>query len=529
MILLYFIIFWPPNGIPVYEGDSSQAYPCIINDGAGGVYVAWNDNRNGDYNIYAQRIDSIGNLLWTPEGRIICDAPGHQFGVAMIADCRGGAILCWVDARVGNDFDLYAQRVDANGNLLWQATGVVICNAQGSQFFPSVVDDGNGGIVIAWQDARELDNNIYIQRLDSLGNNLWQANGISICLASGSQNSPVLTRLSNNRYLVAWEDKRNGQYSIYGQLFDQNGIIYWEMNGKRLSPFFTNQFSPIVAKLDSNHFVLVWEACRSGDIDLYAQKYDYNGNALWDSNGVGIGIGLDYQRDAQLVPDSAGGVFISWEDGRLYSSLIHCQHLNGAGTKLWGGDGIVVTPETWLFHCPRIAPNGMGGVFVQWNYVNSEEIYAQNIDSLGNLIWPQPIPVCTLEHNGESKVVSDGAGGFYSTWQRNDYFVNPDIDIYLQRIYGNTGIGEKNAQPVDNIIIFPNPAKKNVLFLSSTDIEELKIYNALGIKVLQKKIKGRDFSWSFHDNKRNHLPAGIYFILLKTTRGVISKKVVKIN
>jgi hypothetical protein len=37
-----------------------------IPDGAGGVIAAWIDNRTGNFRVYAQRVDADGNLPWGP-------------------------------------------------------------------------------------------------------------------------------------------------------------------------------------------------------------------------------------------------------------------------------------------------------------------------------------------------------------------------------------------------------------------------------------------------------------------------------
>jgi hypothetical protein len=48
-------------------------------------------------------------------------------------DGAGGAIVTWSDGRDSSDvYDIYAQRIGANGELLWAAEGVEVTGAPGS-------------------------------------------------------------------------------------------------------------------------------------------------------------------------------------------------------------------------------------------------------------------------------------------------------------------------------------------------------------------------------------------------------------
>jgi hypothetical protein len=61
--------------------------------------------------------------LWEPNGEILCDEPFDQSGIALVSDMVGGAILGWVDKRVFNDTDIYANRLGQGGQI---PTGVSV-------------------------------------------------------------------------------------------------------------------------------------------------------------------------------------------------------------------------------------------------------------------------------------------------------------------------------------------------------------------------------------------------------------------
>jgi len=83
----------------------------------------------------------------------LCAAAGDQSAPVYISDGNGGGIAVWSDQRAGN-YDIYAQRLDANGDAMWPAYGVVVCKAAGDQVNPQAVSDGAGGVIVAWEDGR---------------------------------------------------------------------------------------------------------------------------------------------------------------------------------------------------------------------------------------------------------------------------------------------------------------------------------------------------------------------------------------
>lgn len=152
----------------------------------GGVIVTWNDFRNGpsapfNIDIYAQRIDSLCNMLWTTDGVQVCDAPLSQNNQQITSDGNFGAVITWDDRRAGTSiYDIYAQRVDSAGNLVWDINDVAISIATGNQYKP-YISPVSGGYAIVFEDARNgfSDYNIYIQKVLQSG---------SVILNIGNQN-----------------------------------------------------------------------------------------------------------------------------------------------------------------------------------------------------------------------------------------------------------------------------------------------------------------------------------------------------
>ncbi|MBJ6801969.1 RCC1 domain-containing protein [Geomonas propionica] len=204
----------------------------VVSDGAGGAIIAWRDFRNFVYHpginymtlsdIFAVRLNAAGQHLWDPAGVPVVTGlvagtssyvPGwNPAQVTMAADEAGGAIFTWHDARSTDYYggwDIYAQRLDAQGNAAWQANGVPVSTGRFSQISPAVAADGDGGAFFAWMDGGSGDWDIYTQHVNRAGTPQWSSQGVWVQSWQGNQIYPYLVPLAGGRVAVTWDDKRN--------------------------------------------------------------------------------------------------------------------------------------------------------------------------------------------------------------------------------------------------------------------------------------------------------------------------------
>lgn len=158
-----------------YQWLSALQYPSLSVNGVGGVFLSWWDHRNGNWDIYAQNVNSAGAVLWAANGLPLCTAPGDQDLPEMVPDDVGGAIVTWRDKRTAGSFGVYAQRVNGSGVTRWTPNGATVCtvNVPGlvltQEFNPMIVKDTQGGAIIAWFDSRAGGSDIYAQRIQGSG------------------------------------------------------------------------------------------------------------------------------------------------------------------------------------------------------------------------------------------------------------------------------------------------------------------------------------------------------------------------
>jgi len=69
---------WQVDGALVSGANSNQRHCTVAPDGVGGAIITWVDNRNGNHDIYAQRVDAAGIRWSIPQERA-----GERFQLAL--------------------------------------------------------------------------------------------------------------------------------------------------------------------------------------------------------------------------------------------------------------------------------------------------------------------------------------------------------------------------------------------------------------------------------------------------------------
>jgi predicted lipoprotein with Yx(FWY)xxD motif len=249
-----------------------------VSDGAGGAIITWVDSRSGSSIIYAQRISSAGGTVWTANGISICTSLSQNS--VIVADGSGGAIIAWEDLRGGTYYNIYAQRVTSSGECLWTPGGVRLCGAGRSQQYPALVADGTGGAIVAWDDGRSGSSvDIYAQRISAAGTVQWTANGSAVCNLGQDQERAAITSDGAGGAVVAWHTYQNGYSNadIYAQRISADGTVQWTVNGTPVCAAYGSQGYPAIATDGAGGAIVAWPDPRNTDMDIYAQRIQANG------------------------------------------------------------------------------------------------------------------------------------------------------------------------------------------------------------------------------------------------------------
>jgi len=372
-------------GIPATLGVSGgdQQNPRILADGQGGVIVAWSDSRDNattEQDIWAQRIDSGGSLLWALAGVPVSQAPDVQADLRLVLSEPGVALCFWRDRRdyASNGYDIYGQRLELDGSQGWYTDGRAIVTLSADQYLHDVVSDGFGGAVLAVVDNRNqatTGSDIYLHRIHPQFGDIWWSN-IPVCEADDSQSQPKLAPDGDGGAYVIWYDYRPDSVSgvsIYGQYVRGNGQPAWTTDG-----------------------ILMFS--RDGSCEL---------------------------GDRPLLVGDDGDLFVTAAN----SGLTVVQKVNEYGSKLFSYQGVVISSYAAYANNPAICSDGRGGVIAIWGDVRAgyiQSVYAQRVDRWGLGGAPEPALVSVQDRP------NDQGGEVILTWDASplDSFADPYVDRY---------------------------------------------------------------------------------------------------
>ena len=155
----------------------------------------------------------------------------------------------------------------------------------------------------------------------------------------------------------------------------------------------------------SGETIVTWVDKRAGttNTDIYAQKVNAAGAGQWGFSGAAVCAATGNQGNASIVPNGAGGAFISWDDERngTTNSDIYAQNMGSGGTPSWTADGKAICGATGNQSAAAISVDGAAGVFVAWGDARGGAIraYAHRVNAAGD------IPAATLLHNYAAQAI----------------------------------------------------------------------------------------------------------------------------
>jgi FlgD Ig-like domain len=381
---------WGDGGVAICTETNHQESPVVVSDGSGGAVISWQDLRSGaGYDIYAQAVTSGGTLRWAPAGVAVCTATGSQILEVITTDTAGGAIVAWRDSR-GASADVYAQRLSSAGAPLWTPDGVAVCTATGQQNDVSIVHDGQGGAFLAWRDPRNGNWDIYAQALNAAGAPRWAPDGVVVSNAVLDQIEPAISYDGNFGLLVVWQDARNGtDYDIWAQRVKPDGTPRWTANGVQACDQDSSQSNPLVVTDGARGAILAWVDNRlSSQVDLFAQRFDSSGVRLWTTNGVAVCTADSVQSLKTMISDNTGGAILGWDDGRGAGTDedLYAQSISPTGSVRWNATGVKIGTGSGTRRLTTSAPDGFGGALFAWEDFRNgatSDVFGLRLTSVG--------------------------------------------------------------------------------------------------------------------------------------------------
>lgn len=550
---------WQEGGNDVSSQDVPDNYFTLTTDGDGGFIIAWLHSRNHEVDMLVQRVSVRGERLWSDREEVthICYNTVARETPQIAPDGSGGIFICWADFRDldNNAEDIYIQRIDRDGNLMWDEAGVALATGELQQLHPQIVAADPGYAVVAWESNDLMDHRTDIYAMMISGEDepefIWAPeDGAPVVVAENDQRQVNITCDVDNGFLFTWADARDGRYpsdcDIWAQLIDYDGEYVWDENGVPVCQAEDNQSNPLIYALDNGDCIVTWHP---GEIipesGINAQILTVDGDPVEGNSGFDIVNGIygdarypqlislsdgefavvwadtrygasqgvtpmvQFYRDngGEVVPqiqengirivdstsiyttdnipavsDGDGGVIILWEEnGPRGSFKLHAARITADGERLWGENGIVVSEAELDFQNTKACSDGNGGVYLGYQtYLPANmysEIHIQHLDEDGQRYWNDrdvrlfvedtdcTIQQITLGDNGSAVVLWEAEAGWH-----DEYLLLSCISDEGEHLWDNEpGIRVSGNEPTYGAGMVVHPEGYAVTWLTTED------------------------------------------------------------
>ncbi len=454
---------------PICIASNSQQNPKIVSDGNNGAVIIWEDFRNNNWDIYAQKIDADGVAQWAKNGINLCHSNASQTSPVVASDDSGGAYIVWRDTRAGaGEIDLWAQHVRSDGSLAYDTLGKVVCNAkdpsgQGPVNL-AICDDGFGNAFVAWEDSRTstAQNNrpdIYMSKLGRTGITVGGQTGFAAIAQLSKQETPELVADGSGGCYLAWENLQSNPTEIKATRISSSGSVLWGQYGARVykDQLAANTSRKPAINRDGNQLLICWELLNSSNTsngwNLVSNRVKSDSTLVWGATNSGSEISTDWfgdQINGQIFSDdstgsnSTNGLMVVYENNGTKKSIVMTRLLSdGASYKpsypnhIYTVCSVGSTDQT----AASAVKISSGELMVAWTdsrFGSYTSIYGQRIDRspkryLGpsNSSWGEAISN-HVNTNADQVALVARTNGAIAVW-RDDR--NGNTDIYAQLIF----------------------------------------------------------------------------------------------
>lgn len=545
----------------------SQSSPSVGKDEDGNFIIVWQDERNGNLDIFLQRYDASGARVGVNTKVNNDTGSKGQCSPKIAVYPDGKCVIVWIDYRNSSP-DVYGQRYSASGEAMGsnfrvnRVSGLIDCLSpsvavgDGDHFvivwednrngvfdvfyrinryfqphfddfsdkkanddagtikprYPSVDMDEDGSFIIAYGKKKNINSDINCRKFNTSGVPQGYSIKINDDVGNAKQQKPVIALSSGRKYCVVWEDFRNGAFNpdIYYVYYNyialthnfkanndqgiapqsdpsvsinQEGkaVITWEDQRNGQNSIFCQRYdvgggvlgsnvlvntgggsaaNPVAGMDGIGNYIVSWEDKRSGNSDIYYQRYDINGLAIGENVKVNDDVGDKVQSNPCVAMDGDGNYIIAWEDNRNITGIsdsssyprreIYFQRYDASGSLIGVNQKASFDGLTPRFYSPSVAMDGSGNFVIAWKYVWDDDIQwevdfshynASGVVVYGIVteeLWFLYVesPVCAMDMNGNFCIV----------WTDNR---DGNNDVYIRR-YNAMGVAQDVSLKVNN-------------------------------------------------------------------------------
>jgi hypothetical protein len=259
---------------------------------------------------------------------------------------------------------------------------------------------------------------------------------------SGEQTITKVSPTSDGGCYVSWWDNTSGNYAMYLQRLDGDGVVQWADNGLLISNHAQESWLTDydLATDSAGYAIIALNDIRSGgDWDIYGYRISPSGEFSWGPNGLTISDNTGFEPDPRVVVTAAGNIVFAWTD----ENVLHIRKVTPAGLDFWNPATITLT-WTYPLSIPRLCSAQNDEFILQYLKAQGsgmyapKHLYARKYDAAGANLWGNEGVVVTnaggFGLQMRPDLIPDTAGGAFSYWYDSR---DNNLHAFVQHIQAN--------------------------------------------------------------------------------------------
>jgi Ca2+-binding RTX toxin-like protein len=444
-------------GTPKDDRFSSTALNSAGNLYLTGYTYDFLGGTNPSTNAWVAKYDSSGSQLWLKQL-----GGSHNNPSEVTVNSAGSVYLTGSIASASpqppfNDLDAWVAKYDNTGSQLWLKQ-FVVTTADFNDSPSDLAVDSVGNVYISGTSGYTTSGagggpkSAWVAKYDDSGNQLWlkSVNSDIYDISDG-----IKLDSSGNVYLTGTNYNFSKGYppdvDTWAAKYDSNGNQLWLKQFGTADSDYPEITAPSDLAVDSaGNVYLTGETDgalggpNAGRNDIWAAKYDSNGNQLWLKQ---FGT-ADSDSSSELELDSAGNVYLTganYDYSKSYPPDVDtwAAKYDSNGNQLWLKQFQTANSDSFSDAHSHLAVDRAGNLYLAGSTdgalggtnAGGQDIWATKYDTNGNQLWLKQFG--TAESDSSSELALDRAGNLYLTGQTNGALGGPNAggqDIWIAKL-----------------------------------------------------------------------------------------------
>ncbi len=470
---------WTITEVVSTESEHFSTSPSLATDEAGNVHIAWEDYtdnvRTGtDYDIFYKRWNaSISS--WTSTEVVSTESTSQSINPSLAVDAAGNVHITWSDytayAGSGTDTDIFYKHWNASTSS-WTTTEVVSTESTDGSHHTSIAVDAVGNVHITWEDGTDYagagsDKDIFYKRWDASISS-WTTTEVVSTESTDYSFFPSLATDSVGNVHITWEDGTDyAGAGIYSDIFYK----HWNASSSSwtttevVSTESTNySVRPSLAVDSLGNVHITWYdgtdyAGAGTDPDIFYKRWN-DSISSWTTTEVISTESTFDSYEPSLGEDSAGNVYIAWEDRTAYAGAggdrdIFYKFWN-ASISTWNTTEVVSIGSILDSAYPSLAVDSVGNVHVAWHDytdyagagVDRDIFYKFWKASSSSWTTTEVVSTESTDDSNRPSLATDAAGNVYIAWHDETDYTGAGLDSDIFYNFWNASISSWDTTEV---------------------------------------------------------------------------------